>query len=191
MMLDWLPYLDLDIWDGWNMDTRWGPAYISILDWWTAFNFLRKYKRKLGKIFGGGWKGGEGSEKEQYYVSCVINKESNAQFSGFSEIKIVFPDRADHLIWDAATPKNRNFKALPPGGRGGRLTSLAWCLAFWRTSSKTLTSMFFSKTSPKHRIVKGSHPPPNRMFFTHCVNSPWPPPPRFYTIMLRIFQHDC
>ena len=73
-------------------------------------------------------KGGEGSEKEHYYVYCVINKESNAQFSGFSEIKIVFPDRADHLIWDAATPKNRNFKALPPGGHwwtGKNVTKIA------------------------------------------------------------------
>ena len=28
-------------------------------------------------------------------------------------------------------------------------------------------------------------------FFTHCVNDPWPPPPRFYTIMLRIFLRNC
>ena len=29
-------------------------------------------------------------------------------------------------------------------------------------------------------------------FFTHCVTGPCPPPPpRFYTIMLRIFRHKC
>ena len=37
-------------------------------------------------------------------------------------------------------------------GRGGRLTSLARCFAFWRTSSKTSTSMFFFKN-----IAKTSH----------------------------------
>ena len=41
------------------------------------------------------------------------------------------------------------FNSNPPSGRGGRLTSLdasfARCFAFWRTSSKTSTSMFFQK----------------------------------------------
>ena len=46
----------------------------------------------------------------------------------------------------------------PACHRGGRLTSLdasyAQCFAFWRTSSKTSTSMVFKKTSPKHCIVQ-------------------------------------
>ena len=53
----------------------------------------------------------------------------------------------------------KSFKWWPsPRPRGGRLTSLdasfGRCFAFWRTLLKTLTSIFFSQTSPKHCIVK-------------------------------------
>ena len=51
----------------------------------------------------------------------------------------------------------------------------------------------YSEAGRFGNFSKGSHTPPNRMFFfTHCVNGPWaldpPSPPWFYTIMLRIFS---
>ena len=38
-------------------------------------------------------------------------------------------------------------------------------------------------------LHKGSHPLPKRMFFYTLCKRPLTPPPRFYTIMLRIFRH--
>ena len=52
-------------------------------------------------------------------------------------------------------------EALWGGGRGGRLTSLdasfARCFAFWRTSSKTSTSMFFQKNRQNIASLRKKH----------------------------------
>ena len=58
-----------------------------------------------------------------------------------------------YLLWSFAKPGG--------GGRGGRLTSLdasfARCFVFWRTSSKTSTSMFFQKNRQNIASLRKKH----------------------------------
>ena len=52
-------------------------------------------------------------------------------------------------------------------------------------------SVFRCASISRNYSGKGSHPLPNRMFFYTLCKRSLPPPPSFYTIMLRIFRHKC
>ena len=76
---------------------------------------------------------------------CTQRRQGgNAQFPSFSEIKIVFWDKADHLIWDSATPKNRNFKALPSGGEGKTYRHQLLLCSIWLVYSNWFKPIWFN-----------------------------------------------